>query len=135
MAKPEPGQKKVETIWLDAEISTNGEPKTKLFRCPNCGLPIVEYTGEIVRIIPGLHLYNPSIIIKCKGSVPVNIKYKEYFIVKSLQEKGIMQKEDLSQLSKQAATYSSDEDIDRWEECGCYYSFVASVYTENSQST
>ena len=62
------GQKKVCTIWLEPEIEGYGD-KVKMFFCFNCRIPIIEYRGNIMEIVPGGSPYNPSTILKCKGSV------------------------------------------------------------------
>ena len=69
MAKPDRGQKKVTTVWLDSEIGARGNDKVKMFFCPNCRIPIIQYTGNIATIVPGGSPYIPSTILKCKGSV------------------------------------------------------------------
>lgn len=68
MSKSAPGIKKITTVWLDAENEGDGD-KTKMFFCFNCRIPIIEYEGHIMQIVPGHSPYNPSTILKCKGSV------------------------------------------------------------------
>ena len=95
--KPVKSTKKVTTVWLDAEVGYNGNDRKKMFFCFNCRVPLIEYRGDITQIVPGGSPYNPSTILKCKGSV--KNEYQE------------------------------------WEECGQYYSFVASVQTKDPQES
>ena len=68
MARPEKGQKKVTTVWLEPEIDGYSD-KTKMFFCFNCRVPVIQYTSNVVSIVPGGSPYNPSTSLKCKGSV------------------------------------------------------------------
>ena|SRR3990167_786899 len=61
--------KKVCTIWLDAEIGEGGYDKDKMFFCFNCRVPLIEYSGNVMSAVPGKAPYEPSTVLKCKGSV------------------------------------------------------------------
>jgi len=69
MARPIEGQKKVTTVWLEPEIGDGGEDKTKFFYCFNCRIPVFQYVGNVVTLIPGGVPYEPYTEHKCKGSV------------------------------------------------------------------
>ncbi len=96
MAKSQPGTKKVCTVWLEAG-EEDGAAEEKMFFCYNCRTILIEYTGDVTRLIPGRQPYEPSTILKCKGSAKTG--------------------------------------DGTWEQCGMFYSFVASVYTEEYQSS
>ena len=68
MSKSQKGQKKISTIWLESETGKDGD-KRKMFYCFNCRTPLIEYIGHVKTIVPGRNPYNPSTILKCKGSV------------------------------------------------------------------
>ncbi len=68
MAKSLPSTKKITSVYLEPEVEGEGD-KIKMFFCFNCKVPIIEYTGKVVTIIPGRTPYTPSTILKCKGSV------------------------------------------------------------------
>lgn len=68
MGKNLPGIKKVCTVWLEAE-NEGYEDKLKMFFCFNCRIPIIEYTGKVMQLVPGGSPYTPSTVLKCKGSV------------------------------------------------------------------
>jgi hypothetical protein len=68
MGKPIPGQEKVTTVWLEPEIGPDGD-RTKMFFCFNCRIPLIQYVGDVVTIVPGGSPYQPSTVLKCKGSV------------------------------------------------------------------
>ena len=69
MSTTAPGVKKPCTVWLEAEIEGYSDRK-KIFFCFNCRIPIIEYTGNVMQVVPGSSPYTPSTILKCKGSVP-----------------------------------------------------------------
>ena len=69
MGKPQKTKKKAAAIWLESEKSRGGGYRLKMFNCPDCRVPVVQYQGEIIRIVPGDHPYTPKIVIKCKGSL------------------------------------------------------------------
>ena len=69
MAKPEKSQKKVTTVWLESEVGARGNDKTKMFFCFNCRIPLIQYTGGIMTVVPGGAPYIPSTVLKCKGNV------------------------------------------------------------------
>ena len=68
MARPEKGTKKVTSVWLEPEIEGQRD-KIKMFYCYNCRVPLIQYTGNIATIVPGRQPYEPSTILKCKGSI------------------------------------------------------------------
>lgn len=68
MGRPSPSTKKVTSIWLEPEID-GYDDKLKMFYCFNCRMPLIEYQGNIINIVPGRHPYTPSTVHKCKGSV------------------------------------------------------------------
>lgn len=68
MGKASPSAKKPTTIFLEPEISGAGD-KVKMFFCFNCRIPLIEYTGKVITVIPGHHPYEPSTVLKCKGNV------------------------------------------------------------------
>ena len=70
MSKSLPGQKKITTVWLESEIGSGGNDKTKMFYCFNCRIPLIQYKGNVVTIVPGSQPYEPSTILKCKGNIP-----------------------------------------------------------------
>jgi len=68
MSKSAPGIKKSVVIWLDSENEAFGD-KRKMFFCFNCRIPIIEYEGDAIQIVPGGSPYIPNTTLKCKGSV------------------------------------------------------------------
>ena len=68
MSKSAPSSRKVCTIWLDSENEGYGD-KRKMFFCFNCRIPIIEYEGNVIQIVPGGSPYTPNTVLKCKGSV------------------------------------------------------------------
>jgi len=72
MAKNLPTSKKPTTIWLEPE---GGD--TKMFFCFNCRIPIIEYNGSVMQIVPGHSPYTPGTVLKCKGSVQRNGEWHE----------------------------------------------------------
>ena len=68
MSKAQQGQRKVTTVWLDAETEGVGD-KTTLFFCFNCRIPLIEYEGNVLTIVPGKSPYSPNTTQKCKGTV------------------------------------------------------------------
>jgi len=68
MGKPQKSKKKVTSVWLESERTKGGGYKLKMFNCPNCRIPVVQYQGEVIRILPGNHPYTPKTVLKCKGS-------------------------------------------------------------------
>lgn len=69
MSKSKEGQQKICSVWLDAEIDDDGTDKIKLFFCFNCRVPLIEYEGRVITIVPGNTPYTPSTLLQCKGSV------------------------------------------------------------------
>ena len=69
MAKTNPGQKKPTSIWLEAEMDGGGSDLRKLFNCFNCKMPVIQYIGEVITIVPGKTPYSPGTILKCRGNV------------------------------------------------------------------
>lgn len=69
MGKPAKGTRKPVTIWLEPEKEDEDhQDKIKLFYCFNCRIPLIEYQGNAMSIIPGRSPYTPATILKCKGS-------------------------------------------------------------------
>ena len=68
MPKPLKSEKKVTSVWLAAEKDPKGEYILKLFRCFNCSVPVVQYQGDAIRVVPGYHPYTPKTVLKCKGN-------------------------------------------------------------------
>ena len=64
MSETQKGTKKPTTVWLESQGS-----EVKMFFCFNCRIPVLEYTGSVVQIVPGNSPYTPSTILKCKGNV------------------------------------------------------------------
>jgi hypothetical protein len=62
------GNKKVTTVWLEPE-NIGSRPVEKIFFCFSCRVPLIQYTGKVVTVVPGDQPYEPSTILKCKGSV------------------------------------------------------------------
>jgi len=72
MGRPSKGTKKPVSVWLEPEKEGEGfQDKVKMFYCYNCRIPLIEYQGNVVSIIPGRSPYTPATILKCKGSVQV----------------------------------------------------------------
>lgn len=65
MAKAAKAPKKTITIWLDSNYMGD-EPE--YYRCPRCGVVVVEYEGREIYEVPGRSPVLPSHIIKCKGN-------------------------------------------------------------------
>lgn len=65
--KPIKTHKKVTTIILE-EDELNGEGIEQMWYCPNCRSPVLQYKGSVMHIVPGMHPYEPSTKIKCKGT-------------------------------------------------------------------
>lgn len=70
MGKATPGQKKCTTVWLESEIGSAGNDRLKMFYCFNCRIPLLQYSGRIMTVVPGSQPYEPGAVIKCKGNVP-----------------------------------------------------------------
>lgn len=68
MAKEKTGTKKVCTIWLESEVEGTRD-KLKMFYCFNCRVPICQYRGAMIQVIPGGTPYEPYSEHKCKGNV------------------------------------------------------------------
>ena len=68
MANSIEGTRKPTTVWLEAENEGEGDKEKKFF-CFNCRVPLLDYTGRIMQIVPGNSPYTPSTIIRCKGNV------------------------------------------------------------------
>ena len=113
MAKAVRGQKKATTIWLEAETG-----KVKLFRCMNCSIPVAEYTGNVVQVVPGNHPYTPSTIHRCKGTLKPPQGFGSVDSCTACNGRGYF-------IKGQEA----------FEECGMYYSFPALVHTKNPEFT
>lgn len=113
MGKPIAGQKKVTTVWLEPESG-----KTKLFKCFNCGLPLAEYTGDAIAIVPGAHPYIPSTTHKCRGMLkPMDTgTHVEQCVA----------------CNGRGYHYKSENPF---EECGMYYTFAGTVMTRNPELT
>lgn len=74
MGKPRKSRKKVTSVWLESEesnsaIESSDYYKLKMFYCPSCRVPVIQYQGDVIRIVPGNHPYTPKTVIKCKGSL------------------------------------------------------------------
>lgn len=52
------------TITLVADPAN----KMKMFFCPTSQTPVLQYKGLIISILPGLSIYEPYTLIKCKDS-------------------------------------------------------------------
>jgi len=63
MSKSAPSIRKPTTVWLE------GSSEKKMWFCPNCRIPLIEYEGNVIQIVPGGSPYSPSTSLKCKGSV------------------------------------------------------------------
>ena len=59
---------KITTVYLN-EDEVNGEGIPHMFHCFNCRVPIIQYIGHVLHVLPGMHPYEPSTVIKCKGVV------------------------------------------------------------------
>lgn len=68
MPKAQSGTKKVITVWLTSENEGYSDKK-RMFFCFNCRVPIIEYEGDVISMVPGGSPYSPSTALKCKGSV------------------------------------------------------------------
>ncbi len=68
MGRAKKGQRKVTTIWLEPEIGYGGKDELKLFKCFNCGVPVMQYSGYVKTIVPGKPPMEPASYVKCKGS-------------------------------------------------------------------
>lgn len=68
MGKSAPSTKKVCTVWLESEVEGQRD-KTKMFFCFNCRVPLIEYEGSVIQVVPGSSPYTPNTSLKCKGSV------------------------------------------------------------------
>lgn len=68
MSKPLAGQKKVTTVWLETE-ERSFKNRLKFFHCFNCRIPVFQYKGNVVSIVPGAVPYEPYSEHKCKGNV------------------------------------------------------------------
>lgn len=72
MGKSAKGIKKPVTVWLEPEKEGEDyQDKVKLFFCYNCRIPLIEYQGNVMTIIPGRSPYTPATVLKCKGSVQI----------------------------------------------------------------
>lgn len=65
--------KKVTTVWL-SEGGKNLD-NLKMFYCPNCRTPVVQYQGDVITLVPGNAPYTPRTIIKCRGDHKVGDKW------------------------------------------------------------
>ncbi len=64
--KASSSQVKVTTVWLEAE-GDNEVYIWRLFHCINCRIPLIEYNGNVVSIVPGDQPYKPATRLECKG--------------------------------------------------------------------
>lgn len=67
MSKSLKGTAKVTSVWLSAEKNGRGY-KVEMFKCFKCSIPVIQYEGDIIRLVPGNSPYLPKTILKCKGS-------------------------------------------------------------------
>ena len=74
MGKPLRGTRKPVTVWLEPEKEGRDyKDKVKMFFCFNCRIPLIEYQGKVMSIIPGRSPYVPATILKCKGSLQIGV--------------------------------------------------------------
>lgn len=68
MGKAIPSTRKPTAVFLEAEVEGEKD-KIKMFFCFNCRIPLIEYTGRVILIVPGRVPFEPSTVLKCKGNV------------------------------------------------------------------
>jgi len=65
--KPLKTHKRVITVILE-EDELNNEGIPHMFYCFHCRIPVLQYTGSVMHVVPGMHPYEPSTALKCKGT-------------------------------------------------------------------
>ncbi len=58
----------VTSVWLTPDVNDPHNMRLKMFFCPNCRTPILQYKGFITKIIPGELPVDLPIVIKCPNT-------------------------------------------------------------------
>lgn len=70
---------KITTVYLDYDPFG----QVTMFYCHSCRYPLLQYSGEIVTLLPGTQEFSPPIIIKC-GNKHCGHKYALLGFIKSI---------------------------------------------------
>jgi predicted RNA-binding Zn-ribbon protein involved in translation (DUF1610 family) len=65
----------VTTVTLAHDITDPTGSRIKMFHCPVCGSPVVQYSGFVARMFPGMEPVTLPIIARCTNTRRCNAKY------------------------------------------------------------
>lgn len=113
--KSKKSSKKIVSVWLEPENFRSGDPKEKLFYCFNCKTPLVKYSGNVGRIIPGDVPFSPGVTHICRGDVwrnKTDDKLSAFEILVGLK------------IDVDDASFKRLRNVDKYaEKCGVHYRF------------
>lgn len=65
----------VTTVTLERDIHDAAGMHMKMFHCPLCGSPVMQYTGHVSRVFPGMEPVILPIIVQCSNKRRCTAKY------------------------------------------------------------
>jgi len=57
----------VTSVWLQRDITDPQGYNLKMFFCPNCQNPLIQYKGNVIQIVPGEGPYKVGTVLQCKN--------------------------------------------------------------------
>lgn len=65
----------VTTVTLGHDLNNPDNDRLKMFHCPLCGSPVLQYAGFVARLFPGMEPVVLPIIVRCTNVRRCTAKY------------------------------------------------------------